>query len=360
MQKKIEMKVSIGHHFFPLEKSQEGLYAVPTMRCGVLPFYIDSDNQIIWGCVESNRVGPITIMPPAGIQDIIIIKDELCFNLEVGKPFPDLKVDFLSPFIGKLFRDQTYQKIITCLIENKFNVYVENPLETALHETQEEHGVDLRNEGRNRNLLNTLLELPLEKLSGKQGATAQYTCIAFLQSCDDVILSYTNKIENKIRRNLGRSFYEKGCWGTLNSFKMTLNLEREKFNSIDKQTHYTSQQIDLIEGAISANHDAIEFLEKIELWIRFDLEKLKLTKIFAGEGVIYQNFAQELAPNYRNSWDSTTGLNSSLKENSSSMLEIHGIFNSNAQLQKELRQHKEKQEDTYCGFKPGFLIGKSF
>lgn len=198
MQQKIEMKAMPKIHFLPLEKNKGGLYPVPIMRCGVLPFYFDKDNQIIWGCVESNRVGPITITPPAGIQDIIIMKDEQCFNLEVGKPFPDLKFNFLSAFTGKLFRDQTYQDIIACLIENKFNLYIENPLETALHETQEEHGVDLRNEGRDSHLLNTLLELSVQKLSGKQGATAQYTCIAFLKNSDDVVLNYTNKIEKRL------------------------------------------------------------------------------------------------------------------------------------------------------------------
>ncbi|MCL9682572.1 hypothetical protein [Legionella maioricensis] len=358
MQKKIEMKAKTEIHFLPLEKNKDGLYPVPTMRCGVLPFYIDKNNQIIWGCIESNRVGPITITPPAGIQDIIIIKDEQCFNLEVGKPFPDLKIDFLSTFIGKLFRDQIYQDIIACLIENKFNLYVETPLETALHETQDEHGVDLRNEGKDRHLLNTLLELPLQNLSGKQGATTQYTCIAFLKNGDDVVLNYTNKIEEKIRRNLGRSFYEKGCWGTLGSFKTTLALEQIKFNSTSEQTHYTSQQMDLITGTLSANQDAIEFLESIELLIRSDLEKLKLAKILIGEGLINQDFAQKIATNYPNSHGSIMELNAPLKEDSVSlMLATHGVFNLNTQLQKECPQ---KNQDTDFGFKPGFLIGKSF
>ncbi len=60
------------------------------MRCGVLPYCLDKDNQIIWGCVESNRVGPVTIAPAAGIQDIFAIRDGQRFVLEVGKPFPDL------------------------------------------------------------------------------------------------------------------------------------------------------------------------------------------------------------------------------------------------------------------------------
>lgn len=192
------------------------------MRCGVLPFYVGKNNQIMWGCIESDRVGPVTVAPAAGIQDIIVMKGERCFRLEVGKPFPELELDFLKPFANTMFRDQAFQTIIDCLVDNQFEVYVENPLETALHETEEEHGVDLQPEGKHRHLLHTLLELPIRELNGKQGASAQYTCIAFMGNCEDVELNYTNKIETKIRRNLNRKFYEKGCWGTLDSFKRTL------------------------------------------------------------------------------------------------------------------------------------------
>lgn len=307
MYKKIEMKAKPHLDLEPLKKNEDGLYSVPTIRCGVLPFYLDNNDQIIWGCVESNRVGFITIMPPAGIQDIIIIKDKQRFNLEVGKPFPDLKIDFLNMFIGMLFRDQTYQDIIACLIENKYNVYVESKLATALHETQEEHGVDLQNEGKDIHLLNNLIELPLQKLSGKQGATAQYTCIAFLKSCEHVVLNYTEKVEKKIRRNFGRSFYEKGCWGTLDSFKATLALERIKFNSSSVQSHITPQQIDLIIGTLSANEDAIKFLENIELLIR----------------------SNHVLPQ---------------RDDTSLILATHGFFNSSIPLQKI--------QDTYLGFKP--------
>jgi hypothetical protein len=39
------------------------------------------------------------------------------------------------------------------------------------------------------------------------------------------------------------------------------------------------------------------------------------------------------------------------------MVAASSIFNLNAKLEKESRE--DKQKNTYCGFKPGFLIGKS-
>lgn len=317
MLERIEIQTNTTSPYVPLEKNQEGEYLRPTMRCGVLPFYIDKHYQIIWGCVESNRVGPITIAPPAGIQDIIVMmKDEVIFKLEVAKPFPDLNLDYLKPFIGQFFRDKAYQDIIRCLIDNKFGVFAENPLATALHETQEEHGVDLSNEGRDRHLLHTLFKLPLKKLSGKQDATSQYTCLAFLKNGDGVVLNYTNKIENKIRRNFNRPFYEKGCWGTVESFKISLKSEREKYKTMDENL-YNTGQIELIKGMLATNEDAITFLENMELELKPFIEKLKLE-----ERVAFTN-------------------------PSVAMLGKHSIFNLN-------------KPDTYCGFKSGFLIGKPF
>lgn len=352
VQNKLEMNVAPHLLPLPLEKNQEGLYPVPTTRCGVLPFFIDKDNQIIWGCIESNRVGPKTVTPPAGIQDIIIMKAEHCFKVEVGKPFPDLQLDFLNPFIGKHFRDKNFQDIIACLIENAFDVYVENSEETALHETLEEHGVDLRNEGKDRHLLNTLFKLPLQTLSGKQGATAQCTYLAFLKNGEGINLSNTFKIENKIRRNLGRHFYEKGCWGTLESFKISLRLEKEQFKTLDKHTQYTSPQVDLIEGVLAANQDAIDFLEHLELLIKADLKKL------AGGEILYQDSAQEIALDYQNSHDITQKLNAPLKADCVvPILVKQGIFNFNPSMQKEQVQ---KNQDNYLGFNPGFIQDKSF
>lgn len=88
--------------------------------------------------------------------------------------------------------------------------------------------------------------------------------------------------------------------------------------------------MDLITGALSANQDAIEFLEKIELLIRSDLEKLNLVNILSGQE-LNQDFAQRLG--------SKMELNAPFKGNDASlMLATHGIFNSNTALQKEQPQ----------------------
>ncbi|GEM_PF-3705036 len=51
-------------------------YYFPNTPCGILPFYIN-ENKIVWGCVESNRVGPIVVAPPGGTQDIIAQNENL-------------------------------------------------------------------------------------------------------------------------------------------------------------------------------------------------------------------------------------------------------------------------------------------
>lgn len=240
MPKIVELNDISEYPPIPLEKDENGLYPYPTMRCGVIPYCYRKGHPIIWGGVKSDRIGPTTIALPAGIQDVLIIKDGRRFVLEVGKPFPGseseiLEYDFLQIFVGKFFRDQTYQDIITCLVSNKFEIYVENPLVTALHETHEEHGVYLqKNEGRDHYLLNTLRELPIQRLSGQRGADAECFWIASLNNTDGIVLKDTKKIENKIRRNFGREFYEQGCWGTLSEFKDAL-VEARKFSPLPSQ-----------------------------------------------------------------------------------------------------------------------------
>ncbi len=269
MLKIIEINAASEYQPLRLEKGNDGLYPTPTMRCGVLPYYLKG-NQIIWGCVKSDRVGPITIAPPAGIQDILIVKNDRCFSLEVGKPLPQLEDDFLQEFVGKYFRDDVYQQVIARFIENEFEIYIQNPFVTAIQETYEEHGFDLRKDvGRDHHLLNALSQLPIQNLSGERGANAQCFWVASLNSTQSIVLNDTKKIENKIRRNVGRQFYEQGCWGTLAEFKCAL-LEERKF-SLDSSI--PPQKMALIKGVLEAYEENIELLERIELLIRTDLKK---------------------------------------------------------------------------------------
>lgn len=271
MQKKIDLNALSEHPLLPLEKNKEGLYLLPTMRCGILPWYLDDKDQIVWGCVESNRLHPVTITPAAGIQDIIVKTENTCFSLEVGKSFPDLDYDCMKKFHGKLFRGDMYQEIVTYMIANGFNLYVENPLNTALQETEEEHGIDLKYGGKDNHLLNTLVELPVDTLTGKEGATSQSMWLASLKNADGVTLQYTDKIDRKIQRNLNREFYEKGCWSTLESLKTALARENDKFTFLYMDKEGLSDKTQLIGGVILAFQRTIKTLETLESMIRSNL-----------------------------------------------------------------------------------------
>ncbi|CAM2766248.1 hypothetical protein [Legionella worsleiensis] len=276
MPKTIKLHRTSEYAPIPLVKNEQGLYPVPTMRCGILP-YTRQGSDILWGCVKSNRVGPVTITLPAGIQDILVTKGEKHLALEVGKPVPDLGYECVQEFVGTLFRDQVYQQMVSRLIENDFNVFIEHPLVTALHETREEHGIDLRkDEGRDHHLLHQLIELAVQPLSGQRGATAQMFWIASLNALDGIELSNTAKIEKKIRRNFGREFYEQGCWGTLPEFKKALIEARQHTTP----TPHSASQTDLIKGVLEAYEETLDLLSYLELLINNSFIKTALPREF--------------------------------------------------------------------------------
>ncbi|ASQ44574.1 hypothetical protein [Legionella clemsonensis] len=87
----------------------------------------------------------------------------------------------------------------------------------------------------------------------------------------------------------------------------------------------------------------------------------KTLEVLARDGFISQDFAQEIATNYPNGYGGKMDLNNPFKSKSTNallMLAAPSILNLNAPLEKEAR--KDKQENTYCGFKPEFLTGKFF
>jgi len=256
-----------GHPLIPLEKGIDGNYPFPRMRYGILPYYINDIGEIVWGCIESNRVEPITFEPAAGTQDIVAIKDDHRLVLESGKPFPDFghEFSFLHKFTGQSFRDKIYQDIISCLVTNGFNVYLENPLATAIHEAYEEHGIDLRkNIGRDNHLLKISLELTQYEVAPAQiGVVSPLGLwLPELTKIDDIVLGSTNKIDTKMRRNFGRAFYEKGVWITLEYFKTKLIQEKTKFSLLD---NYPPVKIELIIESFRACARNMRFIERIEM-----------------------------------------------------------------------------------------------
>ncbi|MDF1827574.1 MAG: hypothetical protein P1U39_04795 [Legionellaceae bacterium] len=260
-----EVQAQFMYPMTPLEKNSDGVYPVYKERCGVLPCYLNDEGKLVWGGVESNRVGPALVGLPAGARDVIAIKDGQETRLELGKPFPDVSCEALTPFVGELFRNEAYQTIAEALEANGFRLFVENALQAALHEAEEEHGADISEyTGRDRRLLIELLEMPQQAIVAKKGTEIMHVWVAYLQSCEGIALKRTEKVDRKIKRNFGREFYEQGCWGTLDEFKDKLRLEQERFTSPDVMATYDTTQNELIDGALSACEGALSFLERTE------------------------------------------------------------------------------------------------
>lgn len=260
-----------------LEKDKDGRYATPNMPCGILPFYINDNNEIFWGCVETNRVGVTVTTPPAGTQDIIAISDDgTKLKLEATKPIPKTEHSFLKEHEGKAFSGQNFHNIVACLIENGFHVFVESPLVTAEHETFEEHGVDLRKDiGKHLSSLVDLYEFQPQTIAAKRGTTTQKIFVAHLSENIGIELSHTDKIEEKIAINRGRKFYERGIWGTLGEFKINLaqarlNAEMENMND---SSGLSKEQKELITAELNAFESRLQLLEKLEKTISSHLNE---------------------------------------------------------------------------------------
>ena len=256
-----------GYPLIPLEKNEQNLYPYPHIRYGILPYHVNDTGEIIWGCIKSNRVGPIVFEPAAGKQDIIALKDEQRIVLELGKPLPDISIDgFLQ---GPLFRGQVYQKTIEILITNGFNVYLESPLATAVHEAHEEHGIDLcKFNGRDQPLLKTSLDASLQfSTPGPISHSLLCVWLAELTHVDGVILRYTEKTDKKMLRNFGRQFYEQGCWVTIENVEAQLEQTKAVF---PLPGEYTTTQRELITETLRAFELNLQLLKDISSLIITD------------------------------------------------------------------------------------------
>lgn len=268
-----------GYPLSPLEKDEKKQYPFPNSPCGILPFYINPDNKIAWGCIEANRTGVKSSQPPAGSQDIIVIKDNERFSIEVSKAFPDLKKDFMKPFTGKNVNGQNYQEIMNCFIDNGYEVYLENMLATATRETFEENGTDLRiNGGKNLDLLINMFDFPPHVIKAKRGMTTQKIYAAHLSGDTGIQLNYTDKIEEGIAINKGRTFYEKGIWCTLEDLKKAFQEQKINFAQSEKDG-LTEDQIKLMESEFIAWESRIDLIEKVEASIIPSLKNMNINSI---------------------------------------------------------------------------------
>lgn len=270
----------------PIEINANGEYLFPAMPCGILPFFLNEKNEIVWGCVEDNRIGIKVIHPPAGTQDIIVVKENERFVIEASKPFPEFNKEFLSGFTRKTVADQNYQDILNCFIKNGYKIFLENTLATAAHETQEEHGVDLRKTiGVHNNLLVNMVEFEPQTILAKRGTTTQKIYVAHLNKFEDIRLNYAEKREDKIAINRGRSFYEKGIWCTLEDLKLCFTNEKSIIENEKNDNSLNSEKINLIKAGLIAYESRIALLEKIEASIVSGFTHLKINSIAQTQGL---------------------------------------------------------------------------
>lgn len=242
---------------------KEGQYVTPVMPCGVLPCFLDPHSLIHWGCVESNRVGVIALTPPTGTQDIVVQRDNKEITLEFAKPLPHLSFDFLKPFIGLNFSGDNYQAILTAFKNHGYELYFENPISTAFHETAEEHGTDIGNGHHPHNhLVDALLDFEPQPVRAKRGFTNQKILVALLHGHEEIQLKYTDKIEQKIAANRGRAFYERGVWGTLKAFNQSF--AQEKTALALKKSTLEGSALELMEAELAAFESRLTLMAKIE------------------------------------------------------------------------------------------------
>ena len=270
-----------GLPFESIEEENSG-YLFPKTPCGILPFYINKENEIVWGCVETDRIHIKSTLPPAGTQDIIAINGEARISIEASKPLTESNTCIIKPLIlediknGKIllskeeiiFNEINYEPIIARLKEAGYQVFLENKLATSIHETFEENGIDLRSNGRDEHLLLAMYDFPVQPVKAKRGMTTQKIYAAYLEGdnlCDntDITLKTTLKVEEKVPAFKGNNFYEKGIWCTLKCLKELFEDEKAKYAKTDNK-ELTETQKETIAQEFGAWESRIELIEKIE------------------------------------------------------------------------------------------------
>jgi len=255
-----------GHELQPLLKDDSGNYRFPNMPCGILPFF-KKDTEKVWGCIETNRVGLVVTTPPTGTQDLIAIHKSdpgQRLALEIGKPIPDTGCACLESFKGQSLNERVFQQVVDVLKGNEYDVFLENPLATAEHETFEEHGVDLRrNVGKHNELVAKRFDFGPMEVKAKRGMITQQIYVAQLTGIEGVELSYQDKSEQKIAAFIGNKFYERGVWGTLPEFRA--KLEQAKLDlSAAAARSLDANQFSVMQSEIGAFENRLNLIERIE------------------------------------------------------------------------------------------------
>ena len=153
------------------------------------------------------------------------------------------------------------------LNDSGYEVFLENPLATAEHETFEEFGVDLRKKDGEHNelVLNSHNFGPMDVIA-KRGPIKQQVFVAELSpQIAGIKLSCTdNKKEEKIAAFVDNIFYEKGLWGTLADFRAKLQQAKLDLRAAPSKGCFKANQLTEMEKEVVAFENRLNLIERIE------------------------------------------------------------------------------------------------
>lgn len=230
-----------------IPRDEHGQFIMPEHSIGIVPFYINEQHEMIWGCVETNRCGLNISMPPVGSPDIIVNKGLEQFRLELNKPIPENITD-LKEFFGSKLCKAVFDRVMQKLEASGYQLYIENPLDTAARETYEEHGCDLRKPlGKNRGNLKALFGFPIQHIQSHNKMVAIQCFTALIDNPQAVDLKTTHKQEEKIANRIGHTFYETGTWMSLTALKQKLSTLSGASDNLEQERAVMHSRIQLIE-----------------------------------------------------------------------------------------------------------------
>ena len=239
------------------------------MPCGILPFFRNG-NEKVWGCIETNRVGQLIVTtPPTGTQDLIAIQKKppgQRLVLQAGKSI-DADCDCLNTFKGQSLNTGVLQRVVDVSNDNGYEVFLENPLATAEHETFEEHGVDLRKkDGEHNELVVGSHNFGPMDVIAKRGLIKQQVYVAELSpQVAGIKLSCTDdKKEEKIAAFVNNIFYEKGVWGTLADFRAKLEQAKLDLSAAPSKGCFKPNQLAEMGKEVVAFENRLNLIERIE------------------------------------------------------------------------------------------------
>lgn len=268
-----------------------------------LPFFdknVSKPSEIYYALVATNRVGIVVVTPPAGTQDVIVVKDNQKISIELGKD------KNLEEALGKIGRNNESALKGSALEEYTIKAYqdagyavrLETSWEAAVRETREEQGVDLNKLsiigspcGYSLQLITKRSLERSEKEAGRElfsltnirtlNDVAQWveTQRAGLSKSDQAIfavrvenfsgtvLNRADRIEQKIPGRKGASFYEAGVFLTL------AQMREELAGAVPAAQAEQAKGNDFARTDLVASYERLSAIANIESDILKDLRK---------------------------------------------------------------------------------------